>query len=99
MHGAETIYYYDRNCECHVLEVWPVGFEEPTQHGGNGHPPADDGICYEFAEFEFGDLIHDIPIDHFHFSQLRQLFEIGWQEDGRELELRVHIVPKEVDEE
>ena len=28
VHGAETAYYYDENCECHVLEVWPKSFDE-----------------------------------------------------------------------
>ena len=23
VHGAESAYFYDENCECHVLEVWP----------------------------------------------------------------------------
>ena len=99
LHGAETAYYYDRNCECHALEVWPVGFEEPVPHSGNGHKPADDGICYEFAEFEFCDLVKEVPLEHFHFSQRRQVFEIGWKEGEQELELRIHLVPKEVDEE
>lgn len=83
LHGAETAYYFDPNCECHVLEVWPAGFEEPVQHGGNGHPPSDGAVCYEFAEFEFADLVKKLPLDHFHFSQRRQVFEIGWKEDGQ----------------
>jgi hypothetical protein len=98
LHGAETAYYYDRNCECHVLEVWPVGFQEPVQRGGNGHPPSEDSICYEFAEFEFSDLIEEVPLDHFLFSQRRQVFEIGWKEGRQDLELRLHLVPEQVDE-
>ena len=31
LHGAETAFYYDRNCECHVLEVWPMGVEGPDE--------------------------------------------------------------------
>ena len=99
LYGAETAYYFDRNCKCHVWRCGQLSFEEPVPHSGNGHPPADDGICYEFAEFEFADLVKEVPLDHFHFSQRRQVFEIGWKEGGQELELRIHIVPKEVDEE
>jgi len=98
LHGAETAYYFDHGCECHVLEVWPVGFEEPVRHGGNGHPPSDDAICYESAEFEFTDLIQEVTLEYFHFSQRRQAFEIGWTENGQGLELRIHIVPEEVEE-
>ena len=98
LHGAEMAYYFDRNCECHVLEVWPVGFKEPVQHGGNGHPPDEDAVCCEFAEFDFTDLVEEVPLDRFHFSQMRQVFEIGWKEGGQDLELRIHIVPEEVDE-
>ena len=28
----------------------------------------------------------------------RQVFEIGWQEDGQDLALWIHIVPEEVNE-
>jgi hypothetical protein len=98
LHGAETAYFFDRNCGCHVLEVWPIGFKEPSQHKGNGHPPDDDAICYEFAEFDFTDLVKEVPLENFHFSQMRQVFEIGWKEGGQDLELRIHIVPQEVEE-
>ena len=27
VHGTESAYYYDEDCECHVLEVWPSGFQ------------------------------------------------------------------------
>jgi len=53
---------------------------------------------YELAEFDFTDLAKEISIEHFHFSQLRSIFEIGWQEDNVQMELRVHIVPGEADE-
>ena len=55
-------------------------------------------MLYELAEFDFTELGKQIPLEHFHFSQRRSLFEIGWQERGYQLELRVHIVPIEVDE-
>ena len=54
-------------------------------------------ICYEFAEFEFGEIVKEMPLEHIHFSQRRQIFEIGWTENGLDLELRVHIVPVEVE--
>ena len=38
-----------------------------------------------------------MPLEHLHFSQRRQIFEIGWKENGLDLELRVHIVPMEVE--
>lgn len=98
LHGAQTAYYFDHNCQCHVLEVWPVGFQEPLQSGGNGHPPSDDAVCYELAEFDFSDLAEEVPVEHFHFSQRRQVFEIGWTEGRQDLELRIHIVAEEVDE-
>ena len=98
LHGAETSYYFDRDSECHVLEVWPVGFDEPVQHGGNGHPPDEDAVCYEFAEFDFTDLVREVPLENFHFRQRRQVFEIGWKEGEQELELRIHLVPEEIGE-
>ena len=96
MHGCRHEYYYDEGCEHHVLEVWPIGFEEPEEHGGNGHRKAGREICYEFAEFEFGEMVRAIPVEHLHFSQLRQIFEIGWKEKGRDMEIRVHIEPVEM---
>ena len=97
MHGSHYAYYWDGGCESHVLEAWPVGIEEPEEHEGNGHHQTDQGLLYELAEFDFMSL-RDLPVKHFHFSQRRQVFEIGWKEDGQDLELRVHIVPEEVDE-
>jgi hypothetical protein len=40
LHGAETVFYDDRSCECHVLEVWPMGVEGPDEQQGNDHEPA-----------------------------------------------------------
>jgi hypothetical protein len=99
LHGTETAYYYDSNCECHVLEVWPVGVEEPEEHEGNGHERAGREIHYELAEFDFTELVKAVPLENFHFSQRRSVFEIGWKEFGQDLELRVHIEPEEADEE
>ena len=96
VHGAKTSYYYDKGCECHVLEVWPVGVEEETVSESNGHEGMD--ILYELAEFDFTELVKAVPLEHFHFSQRRAIFEIGWKEFGRDLELRVHIEPDAADE-
>ena len=98
LHGGHCEYFYDEGCECHVLEVWPVGFHEPEEKGGNGRDRNDEDICYEFAEFEFGEMAKEVPLEHFHFSQRRQVSEIGWKEGGQDMELRVHIEPEEVDE-
>ncbi len=97
LHGGHYEYYYDEGCECHVLEVWPVGFKEAVDEEGNGREQDEDGICYEFAEFEFGEMIKEVPLEHLHFSQRHQVFEIGWKEDGQDLELRVHIMPVEAE--
>jgi hypothetical protein len=99
LHGAETCYYYDTNCECHVLEIWPVGVEEFVEHGGNGHEREEGEFLYELAEFDFTELVKAVSLEHFHFSQRRAVFEIGWKEFGQDLELRVHIEPEEADEE
>lgn len=74
-----------------------MGFQEAEEEGSNGRQPDDEGICYEFAEFEFGELVKEVPLEHLHFSQRRQVFEIGWKEDGQDLELRVHIMPVELE--
>lgn len=95
LHGCHYEYYYDEGCEYRVLEVWPVGFKEPEEAGENGRKKGD--ICYEFAEFEFGEIVTELPLEHLHFSQRRQIFEIAWKEDGHDLELRVHIVPAEME--
>ena len=97
LHGGHYEYYYDEDCEYHVLEVWPVGFHEPEDEGGNGREPEGDDICYEFAEFEFCEMVNEVALEHLHFSQRRQIFDIGWKEGGKDMELRVHIVPVEVE--
>ena len=98
VHGAETASYYDDNCECHVLEVWPKSFEEPGQHGGNGHEEVEGDVLFELAEFDFTEMVKSVSLENFHFSQRRAVFEISWREFGHDLELRVHIEPEEVDE-
>lgn len=97
LHGGHYEYYYDEGCECHALEVWPAGFQEAEKEGSNGRQRDDEGICYEFAEFEFGKMVKEVPLKHLHFSQRRQVFEVGWKEDGQDLELRIHIMPVEVE--
>ena len=54
MHGAHYEYYYDEGCECHVLEVWPVGFHEADEEGGNGRQPED--ICYEWEKGDWDNI-------------------------------------------
>ncbi|MCH8333656.1 gamma-glutamyltransferase [Candidatus Sumerlaeota bacterium] len=88
--------YFDTDAESHVLEVRPVGIKESEEHGGNGHQQIEHGLLYELAEFDFTELAKEIPLEHFHFSQRRSIFEIGWEENGQQLELRVHLVPVEV---
>jgi hypothetical protein len=79
------------------LEVWPVAIKEKDEHGGNGHHGSEKGLLYELAEFEFGEILKEVPLEHLHFSQERQIFEIGWKEGDEYLELRVHIEPAEDD--
>lgn len=99
VHGAESAYYYDENCECHVLEVWPKSFDERDHHDGNGHEEAEGDILFELAEFDFSELVKSVTLENFHFSQRRAVFEISWKEFGQDLELRVHIEPEEAGEE
>lgn len=80
-----------------MLEVWPVAFEDSRQEGGNGRDH-EDVVCYDFAEFEFSETIKLVALEHLHFSQRREMFEIGWKEEGQDLELRVHLVPQEIDD-
>ncbi len=94
LHGAETSSFYDPDCGCHVLEVWPVAVEEDVDEATNGHEGAGRDVLYELAEFEFTELIQAVPLEHFHFSQRRAVFEIGWKEFGQDLELRVHLEPE-----
>ena len=68
MHGAHYEYYHDDGCECYVLEVWPVAFEDPQPEGGNGQD-TENVVCYEFAEFEFSETIKLVSLEHLHFSQ------------------------------
>lgn len=96
MHGCHQEFYYDSDAESHVLEVWPTGIEEPEEHEGNGHQQTEQGLLYELAEFDFMYIAQELPLEHFHFSQRRAVFEIGWKENGQMLELRVHIVPVDV---
>jgi hypothetical protein len=96
LHGCHHEYYFDSDAEAHVLEVWPVGIEEPEEHDGNGHHESDPALLYELAEFDFLHVAKEISADEFHFSQRRSIFEIAWKERGDNLELRIHIVPAEV---
>ena len=97
LHGGHSEYYFDTDAESHVLEVWPLGIEETEAHEGNGHQQTEHGMLYELAEFDFLELV-GMPLEHFHFSQRRSMFEVGWKEAGQDLELRVHMVPLEMDE-
>ena len=97
LHGGHSEYYFDTDAESYVLEVWPVGIEEPDEYEGNGHSE-DKVLLYELAEFDFTELVKKIPLETLRFSQRRSIFEISWKEGEHELELRVHIVPEEIDE-
>ena len=98
VHGAETAYSYDADCESHVLEVWPVGVQEEVDERTNGHEGTEPDVLYELAEFDFTELIQAVPLESFHFSQRRAVFEIGWKESGQDLELRVHLEPSGIGE-
>jgi hypothetical protein len=93
VHGAESAYFYDENCECHVLKVWPKSVDEPVHNEGNGHEQVESDILFELAEFDFTELVKSVPLENFHLSQRRAVFEISWKEFGQDLELRVHIEP------
>ena len=92
LHGAETMIYYDEEAGAYILEAWPVAIEPSEDHASNGHA-ADGEFLYEFASFDFLELMKQVPLTRFHFSQQDAVFEIGWPEFGHELELRVHIEP------
>jgi hypothetical protein len=92
LHGAETMIYHDDDADAYVLEAWPVRVKPPEDHEGNGHA-ADGKFLYEFAEFDFLELVKQVPVKRFHFSQRDAVFEIAWPEFGHDLELRVHIEP------
>ena len=100
LHGAEIVYYYDKESECHTLEAWPVGIEENTRDNSSAdaHNDNEPPLLYEFAEFDFIELAKTVPLEHFHYSQMRAVFEIGWKEFGKDLEIKVHLVPREVDQ-
>ena len=85
IHGCHCEFYCNYDAETHVLEVWPVGFQEAENGGGNGRERDEDGICHEFAEFEFAEMVKEIPLEHLHFSQRRQIFEIGWKEGSQDV--------------
>jgi hypothetical protein len=97
LHGCHFAYYHDNDDQYHFLEVWPIAVEEEDDHQGNGRHRTDRGLLYELAEFDFSELHHDVPLEYLRFSQRRQVFEIGWKEFGKDLELQVHIEPEEVD--
>jgi hypothetical protein len=98
VHGAKTVYYFDEGCECHVLEVWPKTFEEPDEKDGIDDEHGEETVAFGLAEFDFTELVKTVPLENFHFSQLRAIFEIGWKELGEDLELRIHLVPEEASE-
>ncbi len=98
-HGAKTAYYYDEGCEMHVLEVWPNTFEDPVKEEGNEDDEADGYVNFDLAEFDFTKLVKAVALENFHFSQMRAIFEIGWKEFDHDLELRIHLMPEEADEE
>jgi hypothetical protein len=96
LHGCVYEYYFDGDAETHVLEIWPVGIDELAEHEGNGHHETGQGLWYELAEFDFAEFANEVSLEHFHFSQRRAIFEIGWTEKGQHLELRLHIEPMDV---
>jgi len=99
LHGAKTVIYHDLEADAYVLECWPVGVEKPIDHEGNGHEDAPGELLYEFAEFDFYELVKEVPLERFHFSQREAVFEFGWKEFGHDLEVKVHIEPTEMEEE
>jgi hypothetical protein len=76
----------------------------PTLSRGPGLATIDmDGAKGDIANIDnrptITELVKAVPLENFHFSQRRAVFEIGWKEFGQDLELRVHMEPEEVDEE
>lgn len=98
LHGAQIAYYYDRGSEFHTLEAWPVGVEDCPSETPGGHNDNESPILYEMAEFDFAELVKAVPLEHFHFSQQRAVFEIGWKEFGKDLEIKVHLGPQGVEQ-
>jgi hypothetical protein len=93
VHGCHYEYYHNSDSGSYVLEVWPLAVADesvPVDGDGSEHQ-----LMYELAEFDFMALVREVPMKTFRFSQGQSLFEIGWDEDGHKLELRVHIVPAE----
>jgi hypothetical protein len=93
VHGCHYEYYYSSDSQSYVLEVWPLAVADqcdPWSDEGSQHQ-----LMYELAEFDFMTLVREVPLKYFHFSQRQSIFEIGWNEDGHALELKVHIVPGE----
>ena len=58
-------YSCEEGTDCHVLEVWPLGFYD-TEGGRD-----DEDICYQFAELEFGKVIKEVWPRHFRSSKKR----------------------------
>ena len=58
LHGAQILYYYDKESECHTLEAWPVGIEEiaSDDSGANAQNDNEPPLLYELAEFDFIEL-------------------------------------------
>jgi hypothetical protein len=92
-HGGHYEYYHESGSDRHVLEVWPAAVKASEKHEGNWYGENRQGQLHELADFEFGRLSGEIPLQHLHFSQRRAVFEIGWREDGLNLALKVHIEP------
>jgi hypothetical protein len=76
---------------------WPVAVQEGVDGETNGHEEKGPYVLYELAEFDLAELIKAVPLESLHFSQRRAVFEIGWKESGRDLELRVHLQPEVVE--
>jgi hypothetical protein len=89
--GAQTECYYDGNLECYTLEAWPNIVVEEEKSEGNGQKGNE---IYELAEFDFLDLLEEIDLTYFHFSQAGGFFDIGWDESGINVALRLNIKPK-----
>ena len=92
-HGGHYEYYHESGSDRHVLEVWPTAVNESDKQTGARYGENRPGQLYELADFEFGGLAGEIPLEHLHFSQPRNEFEIGWREDDLNLAVRIHIEP------
>jgi hypothetical protein len=76
---------------------WPGSLGGDVAASGLGWRCAQGGDCVVNRGNYW--LIKSVTLENFHFSQRRAVFEISWKELGQDLELRVHIEPKELDEE